>query len=391
MHARDLRQMHASQIFYALLVEPGISQREVCERTGYDKSTVSLIVNRLQELSIIERSQAKKSGQRGRPMESLRISEEGGLLVGVHMEFDCIRFVSSSLGGAVVHSKDFPLPKGPDSTGETIRKGLALFCDGIGRDVSEIQSVGVSIPGQLDNDGKLVYSPNLHWRDVDLGAQLHAQIDGPLFLGNDTKAAALAEHYFGVARGIDDFLMVSGGVGFGGALFLDGELYRGSSGFAGEIGHTKVVRNGRLCGCGAEGCVAAYMTLPALLERAGAVDSAVVTLDAIEARAKQGDEQMLDLLHESGELVGLAVSNAVNTLNPPVVILAGTLVKLWPFLERGFHKALRANTLSAPFAQTAIRLSTMGLDPLPRGGVALALQGLISLAGPTGLPSTQSD
>ncbi|WP_035201180.1 ROK family protein [Agrobacterium tumefaciens] len=381
--------MHASQIFYALLVEPGISQRELCERTGYDKSTVSLIVNRLQELAIIERSQARKSGQRGRPMESLRISEEGGLLVGVHMEYDCIRFVSSSLGGAVGHSKDMALPTSPQTTGEVIRQGLSIFCNEIGRNVAEVQSIGVSIPGQLDTEGRLVYSPNLNWRDIDIGAQLHDRIDFPLFLGNDTKAAALAEHYFGVARGIDDFLMVSGGVGFGGALFLDGELYAGSGGFAGEVGHTKVVRNGRLCGCGAEGCVAAYLTLPALLERARAIKPGVTTLDEIEALAKQGDDHILDLLQESGELVGLAVSNAVNTLNPPVVILAGTLVKLWPFLGRGFQKALRANTLSAPLAQTEIRLSTLGRDPLPRGGVALALQGLISLAGPTGLPSTQ--
>lgn len=382
--------MHASAIFYTLLVEPDLSQRELSDRTGCDKSTVSVIVKKFEDFGLVTRGDSKKSGMRGRPMESLRISEDTGLLIGIHLEFDTLRFAASSLGGVPIDILDRPLPSDPSRLGEEIRIGLEIFHRRIGLPAEAVQSVGVTVPGQIGDDGELVQSPNLHWQNVDIRRQLTAQITAPLFIDNDTKGAAMAERYFGVARKADDFLYITGGTGFGGAVFLDGQVYRGRSGFAGEIGHTKVVKDGRQCECGSAGCLAAYLTQKALVERSRLLDDAIVSLDEIEQRAGAGDDAVVDLLAESGGYVGMAVANVINMLNLPIVIIAGTPARLWPFIERGFGRALRANSLRGPLADTELRLSTLSNDAFPRGAIALALEGLIDLAGPATPPWSAS-
>lgn len=373
------------------MIEPDISQTDIRERTGCDKSTVSVIVKRLEELGIVSRTLTVKSGHRGRPKDRLRIVEDAGLLIGVHLEYPLFRFTAAGIAGAPLKVWTTEVPEQPDRLGDAILAGLHKLKRKLGKSPDEALSIGISVPGQIRSDGFVSHSSGLGWNTIDLLGQLADRLKAPVFIGNEMKGAALAEHYFGAARGANDFLLIRAGADVGGAFFLDGAIYGGADGYAGEIGHTKVVRNGRRCQCGAAGCLAAYLTKDALIEQARSVDPSIATLDAIVDHAREGTEGIVTLLKECGELTGLAVANMVNALNVPVIIPAGHLVKLWPFLERGFRTALKENSLAAPLRSLRIHLSQLRSETFPLTGTAIALDGLVSVAVPGGSGPAAAD
>lgn len=380
--------MHAAQVYYALMIEPDISQKDICDRTGCDKSTVSIIINRLEELGVVARTLAVKSGHRGRPKDRLRIVEDAGLLIGVHLEPPLLRFTAAGIAGAPLKVWTRDLPDDPNRLGDAIHKGLSQLRKRLGKSVDEALSIGVSLPGLVQNDGQLLGPA---WQDVDILGQLGDQVNVPVFVGNETRGAALAEHYFGAARGANDFLMVRAGKDVAGVAFLDGAIYGGVDGYAGQIGHTKVVRHGRPCQCGSSGCLAAYLSHDALIEQARETDPSIETFDMLIERARDKDPGIVDMLRESGELVGLAIANMVNALNVPLFIPAGHLVKLWPFIEPGFTTALAQNSLAAPLKSLRTRLSQLRSETFPLAGTAIALEGLVSVAIPGAAGQSSSE
>ncbi|WP_131864712.1 ROK family transcriptional regulator [Biostraticola tofi] len=379
MNPTYLRQIHASQIFHALRAHPNISQRELGVLTGCDKSTVSVIIKRFETMGLVERTQGQPRGTRGRPQESLRISMSSGFLLGVHLEFEQLVLVLATLDGQPLDSWQGPLPVEPAALSPLLTEGIAALMQGQPQPAAEIRSVGVCLPGLVKMGGGLVYSPNLDWRDVNMAELLAPHLSVPVQADNDTNAATLAEHLFGDCAGIDDFLLIQGGSGVGGGLFMDGRVYRGKSGFAGELGHQKVIANGRPCNCGAMGCLSAYLSPGVLVERAGYCAPGIASLADVQAAADAGDREIQGLLDESGGYVGLVLSNLINALNPPAVVLSGTLAQLWPWLEPGVRRSLNENALPAMLSQVNIIISRLSTASVPSGGVALALEGFTSL------------
>ena len=386
MHPSYVRQLHASQIFHALRVRPGISQRELCEMTGCDKSTVSVIIKRFEDLELVERFQGQSAGHRGRPLERLRLSEHQGLLLGVHLELGVLRIVVSTIGGKPIDRIDAPLPTHPDELAGAVRRSIVTLCAKIGRSPEEIRGVGVCLPGLVRSGGRLAHSPQLHWTDVPVTELLKESVDAPIYVDNDTNAAALAEHMFGACTELDDFVMLQGGSGIGGGLFLNGRVYRGNNGYAAELGHIKVVKDGRICSCGSMGCLSAYLSTNQLVERLAPLDATIHSVDDLRFKAEAGDVNVLDVLEEAGEFLGVAMSDIVNSFNPPAIVLAGTLAVLEPYLRHGLRRSLRQNTMPVTLEPVEIIVSSLSIDPILRAGVALALEGFTSLDKPEATP-----
>lgn len=381
-----IRRLHANAIFHRIRLEPEISQRDIIARTGLDKSTVSSIVNRFDELGLIVRSQNVSENRPGRPTEGLSISPRKGLLVGVQIESHSIIFVVAGLDGLplVTHQREFD--GAIADLDRVVAEGIAgarAACERQG----DVLGVGLSLPGLVNDDGRLLHAPVLNWHDVPIYDLLRPSMHPPLFIGNDGKAAAMAEHMFGTCIDVDDFIYLFSGSGVGGALFLDGEMYMGAHGLAGELGHIKVVPQGRRCSCGAYGCLSAYLSEPALCEEIGHLSEAKPnSFDQLLARAAAGDAAVIGVLQRAGEALGLAVADLVNIFNPPLVALGGDMARareyLWPALEatlqRLSHPSMRA--------QSSIVFSTISAEQPYLGGVALALDGVTGLDGPHVLP-----
>lgn len=375
MNPTHLRQLHASQIFHALRTQPGISQKDLAVVSGCDKSTVSIIIKRFEETGLVERTIKSEQNRRGRPSEVLHLSDSAGLLIGVHLEFGCLRFVAANVDGRVLYVHNAPLPEDAHQLGYEISSGLDVMLADMKRNRNEIRAVGVALPGLVGSTaGSIAESPTLTWRQAAIAGELRQQIKLPIFVDNDTNAAAIAEHFFGDRLGMTDFIMIDGGLGVGGGLFLDGKLYRGKSGFGGEIGHMKVVMDGRRCRCGAYGCLSAYVSEPAILERAKRVGN-FNSLQAVLEAAQNGDEAVLFILRESAHVFGTAISTLVNLFNPPTVVLGGTFSRMWPIIENTTRQAISQNAMRAPLDETEIIISSISNAESPRGGVALALDG----------------
>lgn len=225
----------------------------------------------------------------------------------------------------------------------------------------EIRGVGVGAPNGNYYTGEVAFAPNLAWaanQAVKFAEILTAKLDGiPVSLTNDANAAAVGEMTYGAARGMKNFIMITLGTGVGSGIVVDGKVVYGHDGFAGELGHTNVIRhNGRACGCGRCGCLEAYCSAigvartarewlehskePSLLR-----DVQNITSKDVYDAAKEGDKVALDIFEYTGTLLGTAFSDFIAFSAPEAIVLFGGLARSKEFLYEPMMKAMNDNVL----------------------------------------------
>ena len=256
-----------------------------------------------------------------------------------------------------------------------------------------IEAVGVGAAGFVDvRRATVLFAPNIAWRDEPLKAELERLTDLPVVVENDANAAAWGEFAFGGGKDVDDFLLVTVGTGVGGGIVLDGQLHRGAFGVAAEIGHLRVVPNGRPCGCGNLGCWEQYASgsalvrdaqervaagghdVAGLLERAGGrvedLNGPIVT----EA-AQAGDPVAVELLAEIGRWLGEGIASLTAVLDPAVVAIGGGVSEAGDLLLDPIRTHFRANlTARAYRPELEIRRAELGNKAGLIGAADLARQ-----------------
>jgi predicted NBD/HSP70 family sugar kinase len=375
-----IRQLNTARIFHAVRWNPGASQRRLAELTGLDKATISTVVGALVADGLVRRSTVA-SGKPGRPEQALEVDPDGGVLVGARLELGSVRLLAATLAGEALATHDLPTEPAPDATLDALEDGVRELLDVAGRPMGDVRAIGVGIPALFRRDGRLALAPNLGWRDVPVGPILAERLPVPVYVDNDTKAAGLAETLFGSCRDVQDFVYVAGHSGIGGALYLGGRLYRGADGFAGELGHVKVRRGGRPCGCGGRGCLEAYLSETALLRSAREAGLDVGDLDELAAADEAGDPTARAVLAEAGEILGDACADLVNLVNPERIVLGGAFATAAARMLDDVAARLDAAALGPPGGRCRVQLSAFGAEAVTMGGVALALEGFLSLPG----------
>ena len=375
-----IRRINTARVFHALREHPGSSQRSLCGLTRLDASTVSSVIGTLETGGIVRRMGGRRSGLAGRPEGLLRIDPEGGLLIGAAIEVDFIQLIACGLDGERRAALTVPPAATVDAALDQLRRGVTEMLAGLGMGMDQVRGIGVGHHGLIDRDGHLALAPRLGWRDVPMGKRLRALFPVPVYVENDTKAAAVAEHLFGACRGLTDFVLMHGGSGVGGALHLQGALYHGI-GLGGELGHMKVVPHGLLCGCGGRGCLEAYVSEPAIRARLAERGRVFANAAAI-AQAATRDATVQAVLDEAGWMLGLGMASLANLLNPRRIVLAGSLAALSKGLLPQARVGLAANALRAMADQVEIVVSQLGSDAVPLGGVGLAMDGFLPLPTP---------
>ncbi len=386
LHPSVLRRMNSIQVFQALRVRPGISQREIGAVTGIDRSTISAIIAYFDNLGLLCRLADEKVRRRGRPSESLELRSEAGLLIGIHITPESLLYVASGLDGMPTDTLTLAPIKQSRDIDLLIERGLDRFLVQMSRRREDVSAVGVGVPGLVSSHGRLAESSNLKWHDLDLANLLSRRIDNKILVGNDSRAAGVAEKLFGKCMEVDDYIYLDSASGVGGVLFLDGKAYVGAGGFAGELGHLKVARDGRLCACGAAGCLSAYVSEPALLARIAQLGFEVRSFDDIERLAISGVKPVLLAIEEAGEVLGVALADFINIFNPRLVVLGGGLAKLSRYLLPSVERSVARNALASAHALCEIFPSELAAGPTPRGGLALALAALMEPSSSTPFP-----
>ena len=264
--------------------------------------------------------------------------------------------------GTVALEKRIPSPaQDPDQMVEVVASLITELADAAGQ---ELEAVGVAAAGFIDATGSTVlYAPNLKWRNEPLRERLEQRTKLAVVIENDANAAGWAEFRFGAGQGTKDMAMLTLGTGVGGAIISDGQLRRGGFGIAGELGHIRVVRDGRPCGCGRKGCVEQYASGTALLNAAKALvasnDPAAAMLAELSPSAEQltgqhiaqallaGDSGARALIEDLGQYLGEAMGSITAALDPEVYVIGGGLSEAGELvlepIRRSFEAEVPAN------------------------------------------------
>lgn len=337
--------VNRSAILAQLGAQGPASRADLARLLGVSPALMTQLVKELLAAGLIVELEHSPS-QGGRPARMLGLAASAGRAVGVKVVDDHIAFVEVGIDGVVLRSASEPFDASVSTFLADLATLLARFIAGGG--TTRLLGVGVGVPGSVDRQGNgLVDSTALGWNQVPLGESLRRELGLPVIVENNVNALAMAERLYGVGRRHSSFLVVTIGTGVGAGFVVDGVVLRGSTGGAGEIGHTPIVEDGPLCACGSHGCLEAVIGEAALVRTAR--ERGIVGerggIAALRSAADGGDAAAAALFGEAGHLLGRALAGIVQMLDPEVVILLGEGTASWPHWAYGFEPAFRSALL----------------------------------------------
>jgi len=313
-------------------------------------------------------------------------------------------FIGVDLGGTkiasvLVNEDNLPLAnvqmptcpeEGQDAVMERIIASISELASKLPGGIDDVEAIGIGSPGPLDKElGTVVDAPNLKWKDVPVTSTIHIATGLPVYLENDANVAALAENRMGVGRGTKNMVYITVSTGIGSGLILDGRLYSGTTGGAGELGHVTVVPDGPMCGCGNRGCLESLASGTAIAKRAreaatrtagsGILSAAGGKIDNIDAVlvsscAEAGDPTATAILRNAFEYLGIVVANIVNLLNVEMVVIGGGVSQIGGML---FDTVRRVVDLRAfPFMAKDAKIvpAALGVDAGMLGAACYAME-----------------
>ena len=242
--------------------------------------------------------------------------------------------------------------------------------------------IGVAVAGIVRrSDGLVRLAPNLGWREAPLGHRLAAAIgsDVPIAIANDADLGGLAEHRRGAAVGEADVIYVSGEVGVGGSVTVEGQPLIGAAGYAGEIGHMIVNTGGSACACGSFGCWETEIGESAMLTRAGRpANGGRAAIDELIAAAGEGEPAAAASVERVGEWLGIGLASLVNIFNPTLIVLGGVLGQIHPLVASQLGAALAGRALPASRQLVSVTPGALGVSAPIIGAAELALEGMLA-------------
>jgi predicted NBD/HSP70 family sugar kinase len=381
--AEGLRRHNLGLVVERIHLQGKASRSELTAATGLNRSTIGDLIGELTARGLVEELPGAAAAGPGRPSPLVRARPQGAAVLGLEISVDSIAAATSGLGGHVFERSRVARPRGRSSPEETVHDVAELARPLLARLPPDhhLAGIGAAVVGVVRrSDGFVHVAPNLGWRDVALGAMLIAElgVDDPVLVANDADLGALAEHRR-VHPEAGHLIYVSGEVGIGIGVILDGKPLLGSAGYAGEAGHTLINPGGMKCRCGAVGCWETEAGEAALLRRAGLRGRAtgMGVVESLVERAGLGDEATLHAIDDVGRWLGLGLGNLINLFNPQLVVLGGLYQRLFPFLESPVREAIRLRALTAPGESATVVASGLGSDAALIGAAELALTTVI--------------
>jgi len=375
-----LRRLNRLRVIHALRDEGLISRAEIARRTGLSRSTVSSLVSELQaDGLVIERPEpaAAHGDQGGRPPILLSFDASAGVAVGIDFDHHHMRVAVSDLSSRILAERERELDtdhaahEGLDAAAELVAELLAEA----GVDEARVIGAGMCLPGPVHRPTGVVGSTAIlpGWVGVAAAEEMRRRLDLPILVDNDANLAALAEAAFGAGRDAKDlvYLMISSGIGAG--LVLNGRLYRGAEGLAGELGHVLVDAEGPVCRCGNRGCLETVAGTDALAELLRRSHGDGLDGRAIVRMAREGDLGCRRVIADAGRAIGKAAAMLVNVLNPELLIVGGDLSDAGELLLDGVRESLERSALPTAVQAAKVVAGSLGDRAEVLGAIALVL------------------
>lgn len=373
---RDLiRAINQSLILNVIKSRGPIGRADVARETGLSPATVTgITANLLEEDLILEENIGDSSG--GRPPILLAINPRGGYVVGLKLMETRVTGALTDLEASVVKNGEIGISsKEPDEVIAAICQLVSSLIEEEKIPIDKLFGVGIGLAGIIQHqEGIVQYSPYFGWENLNLVERINACLHVPVFIDNDVNTLTIAENLFGSGQGEKDFLTITIGRGIGLGMMINGSIYRGSTGGAGEWGHIILDPAGPLCSCGKRGCFEAYVSEPALVRKGNSVlGDQIADLDDLIRLASQGNQDAKNIFKLAGQRIGIQIANLINILSPGLIVVGGEGARTGDHLFDPMREAICQNVMQ-PLAETyKIRIDPWGDDAWARGAACLVL------------------
>ena len=362
-----------------------VSRAEIARALGVARSTVSDVAGTLLDRGLIREGPQGPSRGGRRPV-LLEFRDDAAAILGVELGASHVAVALTDLRGRVLawRNQSHPVRDDPEGT-------VALMMELMDECLAEangagdrLLGVGVAVPSPVDptDPDRLPEVVLPAWRGHSGMERVRAHYGVPVVIDNDANLGAVAEHWWGAGRGIDDFTYIKVGTGVGAGYVIRGEIYPGATSVAGEIGHLSMDPTGKPCVCGNRGCLVTMVGTPALVERAmelladfpeSRLSAGPITIGSLTDAALHDDPVAARVVEEAATRLGAAVAGIMNIMNPAAVVVGGGLARLGHRLVGPMREAMASRTLVRSAAVTEIRTSELGERAIALGAATSVL------------------
>ena len=388
------KRLNETLILNAIRKDSPISRTDIVKMTELSGATVTKFVDNLIQTGFV-REDGYDDSRGGRRPTLLKLVPEASFAVGVELGAANLRAVVVNLEAKIVAK--IAKKTNADEGRERVLKRMSeiihqvIDASGVGRE--NIKGIGIGISGIIDHQrGICLFCPNIKgWENVPVKRLVEEEFGMEVSVDDSSRMAALAEHWCGLARKVENFIFVNVGFGMGSGIFTNGQLYRGSRGAAGELGHITIDENGPRCQCGNRGCLETLVCGPAIIRRArerleeGVVsligkmvdgDLTKITPELVVEAARKGDKLAFNIMEKTGEYLGIGIANTVNLFNPELVIIGAGISRAGDLFLDTVKRTVKARALHTASTSVDIKLSELGDTTAAQGTAILVLKNI---------------
>ena len=370
----DIQQMNRSLVVRLLRRMQICSRADLAKETGLKQATITNIINDLISWGLVKET-GIINGKKGRRSIGITLDNENFKIIGARLTRNYFSVGLFDLFGINygVRTEKINIKNGSEAALEKMEKNIdSLFEE---TKIDRIIGIGLATPGPFFRDeGRIALMTEFPgWEHIFLKEELESSFGVPIYLEHDANAGALAEWWFGhVKKDTGTLIYIAAGQGIGAGIVIDGLLYRGSLGIAGEIGHMSINYKGNKCACGSRGCLEQYCSTIALQKEIERKLKKNYSLESIFAAIKNGDDYVIPIFEKAVKFLALGIVNIINIFNPDTIIIGDELVNAGPKLLEILKLEVKKNVLPDIYKKLTINLSEFKKDPVLIGASALA-------------------
>lgn len=370
----SLRNANQRRVLDTVRRHGRLTQAQISRRTALAPSTVSNIVHELIGAGLL----AAESDGAGRRGQLIGFRGSAGHVVGIDVGHRHVTVAVADLNQRILAQRRHDLPEDHrfEDDLELVGRTLETLLESRGIPRAGLLAAGLTLPAPVDLEGRLVGASTMlpAWDGIGVREEAARRLGLPVVVENDANAGALGEHAWGAGRGAQHMVYLKVGHGVGAGLILNGVLFRGAAGSAGEIGHTTVDERGRVCRCGNRGCLETYVSSGEVTRLLAGTHGPDLTVPGLVAAAAAGDVGCGRVLGDTGRLLGAAVAGLCNTVDPELVVVGGEIAEAGDLLLGPLRETVSRHAIRGNVRGLRIEPARLGIEAHVAGAVVLALQ-----------------
>ncbi|CAG7654124.1 ROK family transcriptional regulator [Actinacidiphila bryophytorum] len=370
----SLHRANLERVVRAVRLAGSLTQAEIARSTGLSAATVSNIVRELRDNGTVQVTPTSSGGRRAR---SVALSGDAGIVVGVDFGHSHLRVAVGNLAHQVLAEQSEPIDVDASASQgfDRAEQLVARLVESTGISADKVLGVGLGVPGPIDVESGALGSTAIlpGWSGINPRQEMSDRLGVPVQVDNDANLGALGELVWGGGRGVKDLAYIKVASGVGAGLVIDGRIYRGPGGTAGEIGHITLDESGPVCRCGNRGCLETFTAARYVLELLRGSHGDGLTVPRMVQLAREGDPGCRRVTGDVGRHIGMGVASLCNLLNPSRIVLGGDLAEAGELVLGPIRESVSRYAIPSAAQRLSVVPGALGARAEVLGALALVL------------------